>query len=313
MGIRLELSGDSQIIHDAQARISDRRAWARVVRAKEIAAAEEALADPSTYGVVVTGDSSFGKSAVASVLLSDLEATAYTVRLRSTMLGSEMPYAALNVLLARLPEDAQDDPGTIMRGILQLLAADADGRAVVMSLETSHNLDELSTATLVNVMVTGTAKLVIVADRASELPTDFHWMLSEERLREVPLAALDPEDTVIGVRELLGALVPQTVALQLHALTRGNPQVLLLTVSELLQRGALTVADGVWTLPPDTDTIRIRQLDDVVRARFQRHPARIQEIIEALACARGIPLELLASTFRGDDLAQMERDGLLAI
>ncbi|MDQ4490337.1 helix-turn-helix transcriptional regulator [Sinomonas sp. ASV486] len=313
MGIRLGLSGDSQIIHDAQARLSDRLAWARVVRAKEIATAEQALADPSTYGVVVTGDASFGKSAVASVLLNDLEAVAYTVRLRSTIMGTETPYGALNVLLARLPEDAQDDPGTIMRGILQLLASDARGREAVMSLETSHNLDELSTATLVNVMVTGTAKLVIVADRASELPTDFHWMLSEERLREVPLAALDPEDTLTGVRELLGALVPQTVALQLHGLSRGNPQVLLLTVSELLQRGALTVADGVWTLPPDTDTSGIRQLDDLVRARFQRHPAQIQEIIEALACARRIPLVRLASTFRGEDLAQMERDGLLAI
>ncbi|WP_235780216.1 helix-turn-helix transcriptional regulator [Sinomonas notoginsengisoli] len=302
-----------QLVHDAQARVGDRLAWARVVRAKEIAAAGKVLAEPATYGVVITGDASFGKSAVASALLNDLEGAVHTVRLRSTIVGTETPYGALAVLLARLPEDAQDDPGTIMRGILQLLAADAGSRPAVLSLETSNNLDELSTATLVNVMVTGTAKLVIVADRASDLPADFHWMLAEERLQEVPLAALEPEEMVRGLRELLGGIVPQTVGLQLHAMSRGNPQVALLAVSELLQRETLTVSAGVWMLDAGADLSGIRQIDDLVRARIERQPAGVQVIIEALACARRIPLALLAAVFPHEDLAQMEREGLITL
>lgn len=313
MGMRLGLSGDGHLVQEARSRVGDRLAWARVVRANEIADALEALSDPTTFGVVITGDASFGKSSVASVLLSALESTHHTVRLRSTIVGTETPYGALAVLLARLPEDAQDDPGTIMRGIMGLLAADAGGRPAVMSLETSNNLDELSTATLVNIMVTGTAKVVVVADRASDLPADFHWMLTEQRLREVPLAPLSAEAMLAGLRDLLGGIVPQTVGLQLQALSRGNPQVAFLTVAELLTRGDLDAADGVWVLAPGADTRGIRQLDDLVRARIERLPAGVQAIIEALACARRIPLARLTAAFGHEDLARMEREGLIAI
>ncbi|GAB2760547.1 helix-turn-helix transcriptional regulator [Sinomonas soli] len=313
MRTQTEAEETGRLLRDAKARAGDRLAWARAVRATEIAEATAALAEPGSYGVVLTGDMSFGKSAVASALLTGLEDTAHTIRLRSTIVGTRTPYGALAVLLARLPEDAQADPGSIMRGILQLLASDAGGRMAVMSLETSKNLDELSTATLVNIMVTGTAKAVLVADRASELPADFHWMLSEGRLREIPLSALSRDETLQGLRSLLGGIVPQTVGFQLHAMSRGNPQVALLAAAELLQRGALDATDGVWTLAPDAELSGIRQIDDLVRARIERQPARIQTIVEALACARRIPLQRLLPAFRRDDLAQMEDDGLITV
>ncbi|MGY3567085.1 response regulator transcription factor [Sinomonas sp. RB5] len=310
---RTEAEETGQLLRDAKARAGDRLAWARTVRSREIADATAALAAPESYGVVLTGDVSLGKSAVASALLADLDGSAHTVRLRATTAGARTPYGALAVLLARLPEDAQTDPGSIMRGILQLLASDAGGRTAVLSLETSRNLDELSIATLVNVMVTGTAKVVLVADRASELPADFHWMLSEGRLREVPLAALAAEETLQGLRSLLGGIVPQTVGFQLHAMSRGNPQVTLLATAELLQRGALDATDGVWTLASDAEMSGIRQIDDLVRAHIERQPERIRTIVEALACARRIPLPRLVAVFRSEDLAQMEDDGLVTV
>ncbi|GAA2200369.1 helix-turn-helix transcriptional regulator [Sinomonas flava] len=313
MGIKLDVPGSGHLVREARERSADRLRWARTVRGKEIAEAIAVLRDPRSYGVVLTGDASLGKSAVASVLVSELEATAHTVRLRSTIVGRETPYGALALLLARLPEVDQGDPGSIMRGILKLLAADAGGRMSVVALETANNLDELSTATLVNVMVTGTSKLIIVADRASDLPVDFHWMIAEERLREVPLAPLAPEQTLSALSELLGGLVPRTVGLQLHAMSRGNPQVALLTVSELLQKGLLAEADGVWRLSPDADTGSIRQLDDLVRARIEREPADVQTVIEALACARRISLERLVSAFGGEVIARMEDAGLIAV
>jgi DNA-binding CsgD family transcriptional regulator len=311
--MRLGLSGDGHLAREARARVGDRLAWARVVRARDVGNALEALADPATFGVVITGDPSLAKSAVGSVVLNDLEATHHTVRLRSTIVGTETPYGALAVLLARLPEDAQEDPVSIMRGIIALLTAAAGGRPTVLLLETSNNLDELSTATLVNIMVTGTAKLVVVADRASDLPADFHWMLAEERLREVPLSTLSADAMHAGLRELLGGIVPQTVSLQLEALSRGNPQVAFLTVAELLARGDLEAVDGVWVLAPDADTTGMRQLDDLVRARIERLPAGIKSAIEAIACARRIPLARLTTAFGHEDIARMEREGLIAV
>jgi DNA-binding CsgD family transcriptional regulator len=313
MGMKLDVPGPGQLVREARDRAANRLRWARTMRRREIAEAAAILRDPTTYGVVLTGESCFGKSAVASVLLSELDGTAHTVRLRSTIVGSETPYGALALLLARLPEDAQGDPGSVMRGILKLLAADAGGRMSVVALETANNLDELSTATLVNVMVTGTAKLVIVADRASDLPADFHWMITEERLREVPLGPLAPEETVAALSELLGGLVPRTVGLQLHAMSRGNPQVMLLTVSELLQTGQLSEGDGVWMLSPEAGTGAIRQLDDLVRARIEREPDEVQAVIEALACARRLPLARLIAAFGAEVVARMEDAGTITV
>ena len=307
------LSDADELVRGAKTRASDRLRWARTVRHREIAHGAAVLADPRSYGIVISGENTLGKSAVASALLADLEGSMHAVRLRSTIVGRETPYGALALLLARLPPDAQTDPGSTMRGILQILAADAAGRPAVLALETANNLDELSTATLINIMITGTAKVVIVADRTSDLPPDFHWMLTEDRLRDIPLTAISPEATLEALGELLGGLVPRTVGLQLHALARGNPQILLLSVSELLETGGLRVANGVWTLSPQADTSGSRQLDDLVRARLEREPAEVQTVIEALACARRMPLEGLTAVFSPAIVADMDESGLITV
>ncbi|WP_077490269.1 LuxR family transcriptional regulator [Sinomonas mesophila] len=307
------LSDADELVRGAKMRASDRLRWARTVRHREITQGAAVLADPRSYGIVISGENTLGKSAVASALLADVEGSMHAVRLRSTIVGRETPYGALALLLARLPPDAQADPGSTMRGILQILAADAGGKQTVLALETANNLDELSTATLINIMITGTAKLVIVADRTSDLPPDFHWMLTEDRLRDIPLTAISPEATLEAVGELLGGLVPRTVGLQLHALSRGNPQILLLSVSELLETGGLRPANGVWTLAPHADTSGSRQLDDLVRARLEREPAEVQTVIEALACARRMPLEGLTAVFSPAVVADMDESGLITV
>src|SRR5438445_6926620 len=107
---------------------ADRVQWARSVRAEELRAARDALRDPRSYGIVITGERDIGKGAFQTALVRSLAPGTYAQTLRSTMVGTETPYGALAPLLARLPDDALASPSATMRGIMETLSADAEGR-----------------------------------------------------------------------------------------------------------------------------------------------------------------------------------------
>ncbi len=297
----------------ARAFASDRVQWARSVRSDELRAAREALSSAQSYGIVVTGARDIGKGAFQTALVRSLAPDLYAQTLRSTMGGTETPYGALAPFLARLPDDALENPAATMRGIMELLSADAAGRPAVIALETPGGLDELSTATLVNLMTTGTAKVVVVANRTSDLPQDFHWMLTEGRIREIQLDLLGEDKTEEVLGEVLGGIVPRTVARMLHAMAHGNPELLYRIMGDFLQGGQLRATDGVWTLAEDAETTRSREIEDVVRSRVERESPEVQAVIEALACARRLPLQRITTVFGVDVISVMDEAGLIAV
>jgi DNA-binding CsgD family transcriptional regulator len=301
--------------HQSAARsfASDRIQWARSVRREELKAAREALASSQSYGIVITGARDIGKGAFQTALVRSLAPDMYAQTLRSTIVGTETPYGALAPFLARLPDEALENPASTMRGIMELLTADAAGRPAVIALETPGGLDELSTATLVNLMITNTAKVIVVATRTSELPQDFHWMLTEGRIREIALELMPEEKTEAVLGEVLGGIVPRTVARMLHAMAHGNSELLYRIIGDFLQNGQLHATDGVWTLAEDAETTRSREIDDVVRTRVEREPPKVQTVIEALACARRIPLERLAAVFGVEAISTMDEAGLIVV
>lgn len=292
---------------------ADRVQWMRGVRRDELQAARDALGDPHSFGIVITGDRDIGKGAFQTALVRSLAPSTYAQTLRSTIAGAETPYGALAPLLARLPDEALESPGATMRGIMETLVRDADGRPAVIALETPGGLDELSTATLVQLMTTGRAKVIVTAARTSDLPQDFHWMLTEQRIREIPLELLPEERTEQVLRDVLGGIVPRTVARLLHAMAHGNPELLYRIVGDFLLSEQLRLADGVWTLAEDAESTRSREIDDVVRSRVEREPSGVQAAIDALACARRLPLERLTSVFGPETVALMDESGLIHV
>ncbi|MDQ4504325.1 LuxR C-terminal-related transcriptional regulator [Sinomonas sp. ASV322] len=292
---------------------ADRVQWARNVRTDELRTAQDALRDSHSYGVVITGERDIGKGAFQTALVRSLAPDIYAQTLRSTMVGTETPYGALAPLLARLPDEDLESPSATMRGIMETLREDADGRPAVIALETPGGLDELSTATLVNLMMTGTAKVIVVANRTSDLPEDFHWMLTEQRIREIQLDLVPSEKTEDVLREALGGIVPRTVAQMLHAMAHGNPEILYRIVGDFLLSEQLRSTDGVWTLADDAESARSREIDDVVRTRVEREPPEVQTGIEALACARRLPLDRLTAVFGVSTVAAMDESGLIQV
>ncbi|WP_422935996.1 helix-turn-helix transcriptional regulator [Sinomonas sp. P47F7] len=297
----------------ARAFAADRVQWVRGVRRDELQAARDALDDSHSFGIVITGERDIGKGAFQTALVRSLAPYMYAQTLRSTIAGAETPYGALAPLLARLPDEALESPGATMRGIMETLAEDAAGRPAVIALETPGGLDELSTATLVQLMTTGTAKVIVTATRTSDLPEDFHWMLTEQRIREIPLELLPEDRTEHVLRDVLGGIVPRTVARLLHAMAHGNPELLYRILADFLLTEQLRSTEGVWTLAEDAESTRSREIDDVVRSRVEREPSDVQTAIDALACARRLSLERLTNVFGAETVALMDESGLIHV
>ena len=199
-------------------------------------------------GVVITGDRGVGKTLVGRTALAGFGPEVYTIQLRSSGPGSATPYGCLAFTLARLPQSSLGSPTAILHGITSLIRDDAAGRQCVILLDNAGALDELSTGVLLNLLQTRTARLIATAQRTTDLPPDFYWLITSGQLAEVRLANLTELETLEVLQSALGHRVSTALASQLHQLVGGSPTLLQAVVSEQIERGNLVLSGSVWTL-----------------------------------------------------------------
>ena len=91
--------------------------------------------------------------------------------------------------LARLLQSSLGPLERLIRthGITSLIRDDAAGRQCVILLDNAGALDELSTGVLLNLLQTRTARLIATAQRTTDLPPDFYWLITSGQLAEVRL------------------------------------------------------------------------------------------------------------------------------
>ncbi|MGO4492414.1 LuxR C-terminal-related transcriptional regulator [Arthrobacter sp. 2YAF22_2] len=291
----------------------NRHAWAGLARGAYADRVREALAAPSGMGVVITGDRGVGKSLVGRSALASLGPDVYTVQLRSSGSGTSTPYGCLAFTLARLPQSSLGSPTAILHGITSLIRNDAAGRQCVILLDNAGSLDEQSTGVLLNLLQTGTGRLVATAQRTTDLPPDFYWLITSGQLAEVRLAAMTELETREVLQAALGHRVSTALATQLHDLVGGSPTLLQAVVSEQIERGNLVLAGAVWTLLDEVVLDGKTALEDIVRARYARETPQAREAIEVLSCARSMSLSRLAKMYGPGLIADMEEAGQILV
>lgn len=287
--------------------------WSVPARSANLEAVRTALTADHSLGVVITGGRGVGKSSLARAAVTDLGPDVWSLQLRSGPAGSTTPYGCLSFLLARLPQAYMGSPTAILRGITSLIRSDAAGRPCVITLDTSGTIDDLSAGVLLNVLLTGTAKIVAVAPKISDLPADFHWLLTDRRLTEVRLSNLNEIQTRQVLLSLLGHRVSASLVTTYHQMVGGNPLLLKALVTEQQLSGNLVLSDSVWTLRDKVVLDGAASLDDIVRSRWSRETPETREVIEMLCCARSVELSRLTSIYGADVVADMEDGGLLEI
>ncbi|MEJ1179064.1 MULTISPECIES: helix-turn-helix transcriptional regulator [unclassified Pseudarthrobacter] len=292
---------------------SEHQRWSVPARSANLEAVRTALTSKDSYGVIITGGRGVGKSSLARTAVAELGPDIWALQLRSGHPASKTPYGCLSFLLARLPQAYMGSPTAILRGITSLIRSDAAGRPCVITLDTAGSIDDMSAGVLLNILLTGTARIVAVAPKSSDLPADFHWLLTERRLTEVRLDNLNELQTRQVLLSLLGHRVSASLVSIYHNMVGGNPLLLKALVTEQQLSGNLVLSDSVWTLRDKVVLDGAASLDDIVRSRWARKTPETREVIEMLSCARSVELSALTSIFGAGIVADMEDAGLLDI
>ena len=292
---------------------TDLQRWSVPARSADLESIRNALTDPGSLGVVITGARGVGKSSLARTAVADLGPDVWALQLRSPLAGSQTSYGCLAFLLARLPQSAMGSPTAILQGITSLIKSDAGGRECIITLDTTGMIDDMSAGILLNIMLTRTARVIAIAPGTSDLPADFHWLLTDRRLTEVRLENLNELQTRQVLLTLLGHRVSASLVSTYHAIVGGNPLLLKALVTEQQQSGNLVLSDSVWTLRDKVVLDGAAGLDDIVRSRWSRETPESREVMEMLSCARRVPLSRLTELYGTDIVADMEDAGLLKV
>ena len=292
---------------------SDRQTWSLLARSQDLSRATKHLESPESYGVVLTGERGIGKSGLARAVISSLGPKIHSLQLRNTVANGQTPYGCLGFLLARLPSEAVSSPTGILHAITSLIRTEAAGRQTVFIVDNAGGMDPMSTGVLLNLMATGTAKVIATVQRSSDLPADFHRMVLEEQLGEVHLNTLSEEQTKQVLGSVLGHYVSSTLVGSLHSAVGGNPMLLHALLDEQRHSGNLVLNDSVWTLRDRIKLEGATVVEDFVRSRLAREPQTNRTVVEVLACAQRATLVDLAAIFGTEVLVEMEESGLLTV
>ncbi|MFF2030192.1 LuxR C-terminal-related transcriptional regulator [Arthrobacter sp. NPDC058192] len=287
--------------------------WSGLARNADAERVRTELLAQDRMGVVITGDRGVGKTLVGRTALAGFGPEVHTIQLRSTGPGAATPYGCLAFTLARLPQSSLGSPTAILHGITSLIRDDAAGRQCVILLDNAGALDELSTGVLLNLLQTHTARLIATAQRTTDLPPDFYWLITSGHLAEVRLANLTELETLEVLQAALGHRVSTALASQLHQLVGGSPTLLQAVVSEQVERGNLVLSGSVWTLVDEVVLDGRTALEDIVRARYARETPEAREVIDVLSCARTLPLARLAKMYSPGVIADMEEAGQIVV
>ncbi|MGP0222669.1 MULTISPECIES: LuxR C-terminal-related transcriptional regulator [unclassified Paenarthrobacter] len=292
---------------------SDRQTWSLLARSHDLSRASRFLESPGSYGVVLTGERGIGKSGLARSVVASLGPKVHSLQLRNTVANGQTPYGCLGFLLARLPSEAVSSPTGILHAVTSLIRAEAGGRQAVFIVDNAGGMDPMSTGVLLNLMATGTAKMIATVQRASDLPEDFHRLVLEEQLGEVHLNTLTEEQTKQVLGSVLGHYVSSTLVGSLHAAVGGNPMLLHALLDEQRHSGNLVLNDSVWTLRDRVKLEGATVVEDFVRSRLARESQASRTVVEILACAQRATLVDLAAIFGAEVLVEMEEGGLVTV
>lgn len=280
-------------------------------RGEELDGVSAALRDPARLGALVLGGAGIGKTVLALEALQAVQETHHIVHVRGSAVSSKLPYGALGYLLSELPEPALAHPVLAYQGLARLLRRKAAGRPVLLLVDNAHELDALSVTAVIQLALSGQARLLVLARGLTGAAEEFVQLWSDGRLKRFDLAPFTPAEAETLASRLLGGPVSRSAAEELWAQTAGSPLYMRLLVREQREAGSLVLQDGVWDLV--APVVRSGEIADVLRAQVARLEPGQRRIIELLAFAGELPLEVLLRLSDPFELDRLEEDGHLRV
>ncbi|MDQ4115535.1 MAG: LuxR C-terminal-related transcriptional regulator [Actinomycetota bacterium] len=255
-------------------------------------------------GVVVAGPAGVGKTRLAREALTTLTAGGAAARwVNATESTRSMPLAAMGSVVG-LPTGAQAGPAGL--GVVRAAAeAVVDGLGpanVVLGVDDSHLLDELSAAVVHHLVLHENATVVLTLRSGERAPDAVTRLWKDRHLERLELQPLSVPETVALLEAALGGVVDSTTGARLCAITGGNPLYLRHLVEGEREAGRLSRVRGVWRWVGDPRPGP--DLTELVEARIGTLSDAERDVVDVLALAE--PLDLVTLN-RLTDPAAVER------
>lgn len=285
-----------------------RLSWPLTGRDAELRAIEAALAAPDVGGVLIRGAAGVGKSRIAREALTVAESRGRETRW--TVGASSARSIPLGAFTAWAPTGANDTV-SLIRGVVESLTDAPSGIGVLIGVDDAHQLDELSTFVVHQIVQRGAAKVILTVRDGAPLSTALQEICHVGRFDRIDLAPLIAEETAALLSAALEGSVSPDAAARLWELTHGNALYLQNIVEQEIADGRLVPDRGYWRwtgdprLPPG--------LAELVESRIGDLPSAVGDVIDVLAI--GEPIELATLSRIVDPAAVEEADvrGLITL
>ncbi|ALE05147.1 hypothetical protein AL755_06050 [Arthrobacter sp. ERGS1:01] len=292
---------------------ADRRLWSSFVRQTEIDDVVRAIGAAESYGVVVVGPWGVGKTTLARAVETALAPTTHVVRLFGSSAETQVSYGALALLMARLPATASESPAGIIHGVDDLIRNDAAGKEVLLVIDDLPELDPGTVGVVMHMLLRGTAKVLVLAREAGQLPEDLVWLVKDGLLREMRLNYFSRAEVGTLVTKATNTPASESAISALYKASNGIPLVLQALFHEQVANGNLKTKSGVWVISGPLNVESSSALAGIVRSRLARESDVVRLGIEKMALLGTAPLSVVLSVVGQDAVSELEERGFLEI
>lgn len=243
----------------------------------------------SGRGVRIVGEAGSGKTRLLREVCGRLDRRGD--RVVETFASPATRAVPLGPLLALLPTEPSEDLGGLIRSICSDLDDAAGGSRLVVSVDDVHHLDEPSVALLSHLMAESECVLVCTVRTGEVLPPGLPELWSTFDIAEVALSPMSVDEVGSLLTVILEALVAPSLASEVADRSFGNPLLARELVLDARDAGHLRMGQDGWeaTVPLDPG----RRTVDVVRRRVRRLDADVAAVLELVAVADRLRLDLL--------------------
>lgn len=291
----------------------ERRRWCSHVRQSDVSNVLKILQDPQKYGAVVIGPWGSGKTILARNVEAKLAHINHVIRLFGSPAQVSSPFGSVALLVARLPETAESSLSTIISGIAEMILLDAVGHPVLLVVDDLPELDAMSVAVIMHLVLSGAAKILVLVRQSCHLPEDLLWLVKDGLLAEVILGYFNRSEISTLIARATKTFISESAVTALHVVSNGNPLVLHTLFWEQVANGNLVKRQGGWGIAGPIEVNATSALSDIVRTRLAIESAEVRLGIEKLSLIRRAPLPTVLSAIGDEVASKMEERGFLSV
>ncbi|MHA7294476.1 LuxR C-terminal-related transcriptional regulator [Arthrobacter sp. HLT1-21] len=287
--------------------------WPLVGRNDELSILREAVGQPDSRGVVLTGPAGIGKTVLAQRAASDVKDEYELLYLRGSVLTSDMPYGALNFVLSGLDDDAVGNPLILLKSLQNLFTRRVDGKRTLILVDNIEDLDSASAMAIAHLVRSGAIKVLLICQILQAAPDELSDLWKDELIRRVDVAPLSLTDTAQLLTAGLAAPVSRSVVLDTWHASGGNPLFLQAISREQVDSGYITVQDGIWVAGTHRAPDPGRTITERILSRLARLTPDQRRTAEIISIVGVMPLELITEFAGGVEVDALMETGIFQI